>query len=165
MSEIGDENVLIGYYSARIPPSLMRRIMSMDTIPSTINDWYKKAIHFQTQWDRADEIARRNVKPSHSYQTFSPSSSKSHDLNTMDVDAIKISKLTPEERKRCQKQGLCFRCRKSGHLSNACPTFPSEPKKPATKKVQRVEEETPALIELDNNNEETVRRISFSLDF
>jgi len=165
MSSISDENVLIGYYSTGIPPALMRRIMSMDTIPTTIDSWYKKAIHFQTQWDRADEIARRNVKPSHSYQTFSPSPSKSRDPNAMDIDAIKISKLTPEERKRCQEKGLCFRCRKSGHLSNVCPTFPSEPKKPAAKRVQRVEEETPALIELDDDDEETVRRISFSLDF
>jgi len=58
MSTIDDENVLIGYYSAGIPPSLMHRIMSMNTIPTTISAWYKKAIHFQTQWDRADEIAR-----------------------------------------------------------------------------------------------------------
>jgi len=83
----------------------------------------------------------------------------------MDVDAIKISKLTPEERKRCQEKGLCFHCRKSGHLSNVCPTFPSESKKSTAKRVQRVEEETPALIELDDDDEETVRRISFSLDF
>jgi len=83
----------------------------------------------------------------------------------MDVDAIKVSKLTPEEQKRCQEKGLCFCCRKPGHLSNACPAYPSETKKPSTKRVQQVEEETPALMELDNDDEETVRRISFSVDF
>jgi len=135
MSEIDDENILVGYYSAGIPPSLMHHIMFMDTIPSTISNWYKKVIHFQTQWDCADEIARRNIKPSHSYQTFSPSS-KTRDPNAMDVDAIKISKLTPEEQKRCQEKGLCFRCRKPGHLSNACPAYLFEAKKPSTKRVQ-----------------------------
>jgi len=83
----------------------------------------------------------------------------------MDVDAIKISKLTPEEQKCCQEKGLCFHCRKPSHRSNTCPTYPSENKKPSIKRVQRVEEETPALIELDDDNEETVRRISFSVDF
>jgi len=73
MSTIDDENVLISYYSTGIPPSLMHRIMSMDTIPTTIGDWYKKAR------DCADEIAKRNIKPSHSYQTFFPSPSKSCD--------------------------------------------------------------------------------------
>jgi len=76
----------------------MHHIMSMDTIPTTVADWYKKAIHFQTQWERADEIIRRNNKPSSSYQTFSPSSSsKAKDPNAMNIDAIKIPKLSAEE--------------------------------------------------------------------
>ena len=49
LANISDPNVLIGYFSAGIPPPLMRRIMSMDTVPSTIDGWYKKAIAFQTQ--------------------------------------------------------------------------------------------------------------------
>ena len=49
LANISDANVLIGYFSAGIPPPLMRCIMSMDTVPSTINNWYKKAIAFQTQ--------------------------------------------------------------------------------------------------------------------
>lgn len=139
MSEISDQNVLIGYYSARISPSLMHRIMFMDTIPTTVKDWYKKAIHFQIQWEHANEIATRNKKPSNLYQLFSPSSSlKTKDPNIMDIDAIKIPKISNEECKHCQDNGFCFQCRKASHLSLACPTFPSNPKskKPTTKKVQ-----------------------------
>ena len=47
-ANIKDSNVLIGYFSAGIPPSLMWCIMSMDTISTTIQEWYCKAIHFQT---------------------------------------------------------------------------------------------------------------------
>ena len=36
----------------------------------------------------------------------------------MDIDAISLSKLTPTERARCIKEGLCFRCRKKGHSAN-----------------------------------------------
>ena len=68
LTNISDANVLIGYFSAGIPPPLMRRIMSMDTIPSTIDEWYKKAVAFQTQWERADDITKRNTKASH--QTY-----------------------------------------------------------------------------------------------
>ena len=133
MSSISDENVLIGYYSAGIPPALMRRIMSMDTIPTTIDSWYKKAIHFQTQWDRADEIARRNVRPSHSYQMFSPSPSKSRDPNAMDVDTIKISKLTPKERKRCQEKDSASAAGNLDTLATSAPPFPLNQRNPQQK--------------------------------
>ena len=32
-------------------------------------------------------------------------------------------KMTAEERERCMKEGLCFRCRRSGHRSIHCPVF------------------------------------------
>ena len=144
----------------------MRRIMSMDTVPSTINEWYKKAIAFQTQWERADDIAKRNSRSSHqTYHSFSNSSStKTHDPDAMVVDTIKVSKLTPEERKRCVEKKLCFRCRKPGHLSTACPTFAQK----ANQKVHKVSsEELPKLEEIDDDDEEErVRKISFKpLDF
>ena len=144
----------------------MRRIMSMDTVPSTIDEWYKKAIAFQTQWERADDIAKRNSKSSHqTYHSFSNSSSaKTHDPDTMVIDTIKVSKLTPEERKRCVEKKLCFRCRKPGHLSTVCPAFTQK----ANQKVHKVSsEELPKLEEIDDDEEEErVRKISFKpLDF
>ena len=48
------------------------------------------------------------------------SSWTTHDLNTMDIDAISLSKLTPVERARCIQEGLCFHCRKKGHSTNKC---------------------------------------------
>ena len=163
---MGGNVTRLSNYSTEIPPSLMCCIMSMDTIPTTIKDWYMKAIHFQTQWERADEITRRNIKPPNQYQSFtSPSSSKTRNPNAVDIDTIKIPKLSAKERKCYLEKELCFCCRKPEHLNNACPTFPFKPKKTTTKKIQQVEEETPALIELDDNNEDTVRRVSFSLDF
>ena len=163
---IKDPNVLIGYFSTGIPPSLMWQIMSMDTIPTTIQEWYSKVIHFQTQWEQAEKILRRNQHPTqHLYQPFTSNSSKPKDLNTMDVDVIYIGKLTPEERKCCIEKGLCFHCRKAGHLSGGCPFFPN--KKPGWQ-VKRViqEEGIPNLQEVDNDDEETIWRISFTpMDF
>ena len=34
-----------------------------------------------------------------------------------------VPKLTPEMREHCRKNRLCFRCRRSGHMSISCPTF------------------------------------------
>ena len=131
LATITDHNVLIGYFSAGIPPPLMKRIMTMDTVHTKVEEWYSKAIHFQTQWERAEEISQCNRQPTKAtYHSFSsPPSSKTRDPDAMDVDVIKVSKLTPNERKRCIEKVLCFRCRKAGHLSTTCPAFPTSTKK------------------------------------
>ena len=82
----------------------------------------------------------------------------------MVIDTIKISKLTPEERKCCIEKKLCFHCRKPGHSSTACTTFSQK----GNTKVQKVSsKELPKLEEInDNEEEEVVRKISFKpLDF
>ena len=86
-ANIKDSNVLIGYFLVGILPSLMWHIMLMDTVPSTIQEWYSKAIHFQTQWEWAKEITKRNQCPTqHPYQSFNPNTLKVKDPNAMDVD-------------------------------------------------------------------------------
>lgn len=39
----------------------------------------------------------------------------------MDISAVQVTRLTPEERKRCMRDGLCLRCREKGHLARSCP--------------------------------------------
>ena len=43
-----------------------------------------------------------------------------------------LAPLTPEERERCTKNGLCFRCRQPGHMIQKCPG-PSRPSTPSTR--------------------------------
>ena len=144
----------------------MQHIMSMDTIPTTIQEWYSKVIHFQTQWEWAEEISRRNQHPTqHLYQPFISNSLKTRDPNAMDVDVICVGKLTPEERKHCIEKRLCFHCRKARYLSGECPSFPNKKPRQQVKRVVK-EEEIPNLQEVDDNDEETIQRISFTpMDF
>jgi len=61
-------------------------------------------------------------------RTFrSPGGSASHTaaladsgVAPMDLSTIKVSKLTPEERQRCMREGVCLRCREKGHLAKDC---------------------------------------------
>ncbi len=40
----------------------------------------------------------------------------------MDLSATEvIKKLTPEQRERCMREGLCLRCRDKGHMARECP--------------------------------------------
>ena len=45
----------------------------------------------------------------------------------------RLATLTTEERARCMKDGLCFRCRKPGHTSSSCPLARRRPSTPARK--------------------------------
>ena len=170
LSGITHHNVLIWYFSSSIPHALIRQVYSMDTPPDTITAWYAKAIHFQTQWERADLVARQHNYPTKQFYYHAPLPPKpAKDSNAMDVDVIHITKMTPQEQECCIKNGLCFCCCQSGHLSSACPFFPSDPKKcnPERKVKKVVNKDLPKLEEVeDDDEEETVRRISFTpLDF
>ena len=77
----------------------------------------------------------------------------------MDVDTIKIEKLTKEERERCFKEGCCLQCRKPGHFMKDCTNFAEKPpqlkrsqEKP--KRVAIIEEDKQELEDLAKGMEE-----------
>ena len=39
----------------------------------------------------------------------------------MELGNVQLGKLTPEERQKCMKEGLCLRCRQKGHMAKDCP--------------------------------------------
>ena len=110
LREITHEDTLINFFSRGLPPSLVKRIYRMDTVPTKIDDWYTRAINFKTQWDRADAIAHK--KPYNPYPTQRTNThvqpTPKVDPYAMDVDAFKVEKLTKEERERCFKEGHCL---------------------------------------------------------
>ena len=40
----------------------------------------------------------------------------------MEVDFVKLKKLTSQERAKCMREGRCFKCRKVGHNAKTCRT-------------------------------------------
>ena len=96
---ITDHNVLISFFTARIPVLLMKQIMSLNTVPDRIDEWYSKATHFQNQWDCTEQIAQRSRRSTQTFQSFTLSPPRTtKDPNAMDVDTVKLpKKLTPEE--------------------------------------------------------------------
>ena len=100
----------------------MKKILDRDNIPETLEEWYKKALKIDNDYHKVQRIIRRDApkkdegKPRWNFR-------KERDDNTMDVDVItKVFKtMTEEEKKELMRKGLCFRCKKEGHLSRNCP--------------------------------------------
>ena len=160
LSGITDENVLINFFSRGIPTQLMRRIYSMDIVPTTMEKWYQQTLHFKQVWENTNEIAKGRNNPFIPFQDNRNNNhtQKKQDPNAMDVNAIRIEKLTPEERQRCFENNLCFKCRKPGHRSNQCRNpFLGKQKQPTTTTTKI--EEIP-----DDEEAATVGRISM-MDF
>ena len=77
----------------------------MDMVPTKIDDWYTQAINFKTQWDRADAIACKKPYNPYPIQKNNTQQTQKADPYAMDVDAVKLEKLTSEEREKCFKEG------------------------------------------------------------
>ena len=138
----------------------MKRIYTMDTVPTKVKEWYAKAMHFKVQWDKAKAIEQKQLSYHHFAHKSSHQKSQNKppkDPDAMDVDAVKVRKLDPTERQRCINNGLCFWCRKAGHISNRCPNFPDQ--KIQVQKIQSNEPKEETTKE-ENLDKEIVMKIS-----
>ena len=71
----------------------------------------------------------------------------------MDVDAVKLLKLTSEEKKKCIKEGLCFYYKKKGHMVSDYPRSTKPSKKPHVQWAQK-EEKLPKLKKIADDEED-----------
>ncbi len=74
------------------------------------------------------ESAHRQLKPSSNSKSPNYSKGRPGGANTnapapqpMEIGNVQKRKLTPEERDKCMKEGLCLRCRARGHRAKECP--------------------------------------------
>ena len=118
---ISDDVTLIDQFSLGLDQQLATMILSMSSIPTTVTKWIEQAKVFHAQ-----KICILALKGGRLPSTIH-SPRTTHDPNAMDIDAISLSKLTPMERARCIKEGLCFHCRKKGHSTNKCNNAQSAP--------------------------------------
>jgi hypothetical protein len=113
-----------------LPVGLHHVIRQQETLPATLEEWYDATRKTVQSWQDLNDNIGPKGGPGHistranrmrSYQKPSPPK-RQKDPNAMDIDAIcTTGKLTDEEHTKLMKEGRCFRCRKLGHMSRACP--------------------------------------------
>ena len=108
------------YFSETLNRPLRRKILEDQNPPTTLEEWYSKAIKYDTQYRRNQNIfgrdrgSRNEGRPKARGWTFHQTSNR--DPNAMDIDA-----LTVEERAELMRKGACFFCRNIGHRATDCP--------------------------------------------
>jgi retrotransposon gag protein len=114
---IGDV-ILIEYFMQGLHPRLLDRILGMDTVPTTLDDWFAKAAKFDANYHRAKAISGRirasfTERKSDHIPVYRAPPPPARDPMAMDVD-----RLTTQQREDHYKRGLCFECHLPGHRAS-----------------------------------------------
>jgi hypothetical protein len=126
-------------------------------LPRTLAAWQNAALNYHGKWLEAkialDEVsphvrtpAQRRVQWAMALGRNPPQSRpRQPHSDAMDVDAIRTTPLSPEEKKKFMAEGCCFNCQQQGHISRQCPhkkkKFQSNVKTPPQRTTARVIEE------------------------
>ena len=111
-------------------PQLKKKIIFGDIVPKKIEDWYAKAIKYDSNYCLAQAMMgldNQTPKKNTGRSWFNQNQNQNKDPNAMDIGATTtttrtafIGALTEEMQAALMKIGACFRCRKMGHLSRNC---------------------------------------------
>jgi hypothetical protein len=123
-TNITDEQTKILFFRNGLKRDIALAILNFETLPATVELWMEKALDIEV---------RKTF-------TTAPSFSKAKDLYAMDVDRMgrddeeegdeeeapraRKTYLSPQEREKRRKNGLCFKCGKKGLIKD-CPNHPT----------------------------------------
>ena len=113
--------MVVTQFSMGLDQQISTMILSMQNPPDTLEEWIAKAKTFHNQKLRIDEL-RRGVRYSNFRTPSTPSPRTPSDPNAMEVNSVRLKKLSPQERAKCMREGRCFKCWKISHNAKNCRT-------------------------------------------
>lgn len=128
-----DEEALCDLFLEMLPKRLQEQILTLQYEAEGIKGYYEWAQKFDAQFHKMQRVMGRTAQnkpepsknwrePERQTETKKPdNSSRRFTFTRKDPNAMDIDKMTPEVHAECMRKGLCFRCRKQGHLGKDCP--------------------------------------------
>ncbi|KAI5116007.1 hypothetical protein M0805_004379 [Coniferiporia weirii] len=124
-SGISSLEALIALYQVGLNPGLLKTIYNHDTMPTTINDWYKAASRSDNIYQRLHTIqGPPPSNPTNRFRKFNNNNPRTNNYSPSNTSNCP-PRLTPEECNKCFKEGRCLACCEKGHNSRDCTKYPS----------------------------------------
>lgn len=164
-----DPTAQLALYRQALPEYLLRKIAVSYPAPTTIAEWMTRT----KELDHSYQLTEKILANRKTHRAKNPRTKKTvRAVNVEQNPSLGINKLSVKERQELQSKGLCFRCRKPGHISRDCPSEPKQTRRPVNRKVRQVAQESSddSEEEQEDDDEEelqvnALRATDFNSDF
>ena len=125
-----DEAALMSQFYWSLKDSVKDLLLSLPD-PQTLNEAISQAVKcdnrlFQRRQDQSSWTPSREQTTRQTSSILASSPSSHLEVADMQIDAIRVKHLTPEEKKRRMEEGLCLYCGEGGHRVPNCPKKPNQ---------------------------------------
>ena len=134
-----DPTAQLALYRQALPDYLLRKIATSYPPPSTIAEWMTRTKEMDHSYQLTEKILS-NRKSTRKTTTRKDKKIRAEEVEEENLE-VDVKRLSDKERKDLQDKGLCFRCKKSGHISRNCPLRSGKKGQQRTKKIRRLKEE------------------------
>ena len=100
----------------RVPMGLAQKVIASGKDQDTWQKWLKAAIDIEETSQGLFAL-----RPQRRFNRVRATNEQDDDTQDIRANRPALTKLTPQERERLQREGRCFRCRETGHISRNCP--------------------------------------------
>ena len=123
-SKLAKNEAVIGYFRETLPIPLQKNILMLRDLPTTLDKWYEWAIRLQNNFLRMKGVIAKTQGTHLPLNDRKPKEKSLRrfyfDPGLKDPNAMDVDVMMTDERTELMKKGLCFGCKKLGHLSWNC---------------------------------------------
>jgi hypothetical protein len=118
-----EDAALIVNFRRAAKPAIINKALGVRPTPSTLEGWIEIAHSFQTEWENQQRLYPTKVTPRKPTPAVQGRQATFGNYQRPNNQGTYPKPLTPEERERCIRENLCFRCREKGHGTRSCPKY------------------------------------------